>query len=129
MRFQWDGDRTFEWTQSRNPIATASKKIVTCTAELCKGSSTGINFDGLTRSSAQTHTLLDGNADGGWWFSVGYRIPHNGGNPGYHDNGSKYHVAKQTRLFVLACVEGYKMVGDKCVEKGILSIKYEMQIK
>ena len=105
-----DTDYELEWKQADNPLTMtdADMKPYGDPRQSPSGDKP-LGFNGLSVSSKQTATLLDGQAGlTNWWFSVGYKLEHcndndNCGNPAYkYQDGGKYRgkTASKTQLFV-----------------------------
>ena len=105
-----DTDYELEWKQAANPLTVtdADMKPYGDPRQSPSGDKP-LGFNGLSVSSKQTATLLDGQGELiNWWFSVGYKLEHcndndNCGNPAYkYQDGGKDRgkTASKTQLFV-----------------------------
>lgn len=74
----------FQWYQTTNPWEVNTSQVGAIEYPVgfsAPPSSDGRSFVGLGISSSSSRTLLDGTADGSWWYAVGI-INHDLGNPG-----------------------------------------------
>ena len=113
MKFEWDGDRTLEWTQQTNPLdpTIQGSDLNVCKDSVCTttGGATSVNFQGLSISDLPESTHIDGSPTGTWWYAVGVKALHEGGFPAYPQN-----VAAATKLFVWASATSTGMRKKLC---------------
>lgn len=108
-----DQDYALEWKQSHNPLIAHASDMIVMEPRLIPSNNVPPMFNGLSLSSS-SFRLLDGHSGmGPWWYGVGYRRNHGGGNPAYiYQSGTGGKVAAdRTQLFVN--VSGLHYVNSK----------------
>ena len=95
---QDDEDVEMQWTQKQNPLSATDADMKPTKAFLSPSNDPPQLFAGLSISSYNWETFLDGMTGAYWWYSIGN--PHwtwGGGNPSYYPASPG---VKKTQLFV-----------------------------
>ena len=107
-------DNEMQWKQSQNPLSASNSDMSPTEVLRSPSNTTLTTFSGLSLSSKQEKTLLDGNSGAGWHYSVGYKMHGNkGGNPKYNNAATG---ATKTQLFVRVCQTGWTFSNRKCIQ-------------
>ena len=102
-------DFGIEWKQWMNPLILYDMDSHPTEVKLIPSGKIPEIFNGLSRSSKNSRTLLDGVTElssnpTAWYYSIGYTTKYGHGNPGYtsvDDNGKRHTLtAFRTQLFV-----------------------------
>jgi len=100
----WDnGAHTMEWIQKVHPLSVTDEAVGLVFVKIDgKDVISETSFNGLSISSntltESAGTLLDGMGNHSyWWFSIGYKSLHHGGNPADYANS---YVAQKTEMFI-----------------------------
>ena len=103
MKFIWNDEHTLEWTQSKNPISVKDVDFDPCANPFgCRMSSDyvkNVNFIGLSLSNTDK-TLLDGVSGNRWWYAIGHRETHQGGQPAFMTSANGGKLSYNTKLLV-----------------------------
>ena len=102
-----DLDVELEWIQTNNPLTGTNADMSPTDPRLHPSNKIPPLFMGLSLSDAPNAALLDGTTNGWWFYAIGNRLTHMGGNTAYLHDDSGINIAskialQRTQLFVRA---------------------------
>ena len=98
-------DVELEWIQKQNPLSATNADMSPTDPRLYPSNRIPPLFMGLSLSDSPNSALLDGTTNGWWFYAIGNRLDHWGGNPAYlHNhsgtNSASMNALERTQLFV-----------------------------